>query len=292
MFLVVDSGSTKADWILTSLTKGTVLEFRTSGINPFFLSEKGIMKILQNAAEIQPYLKEVSEIYFFGAGCSSPDRREVVSNALSQIFKNAFVNVEDDLAAAVYATCGNEEGLSCILGTGSNITYFDGEKIKPGNHGLGYILGDEGSGTYFGKKLITSYLYETLPPHLNKAFKEQYNLDKATVIKQVYENPAPNFYLASFSKFLSEFKSDPFIIDLLKVGFREFVETNIKSYPEFKQLTCHFIGSIAFHFQDALIAVCKENNIHTGKILKHPIEELNKFILAREMNNLTTIKKD
>src|SRR5688572_18564047 len=130
MFLVVDSGSTKADWILTSRAEGTIIEFRTSGINPFFLPEKGIMKILQNASEIQPYLKEVSEIYFFGAGCSSPDRREVVSNALSQIFKNAFVNIEDDLAAAVYATCGNKEGLSCILGTGSNITYFDGKAIK------------------------------------------------------------------------------------------------------------------------------------------------------------------
>lgn len=249
------------------------------------------MKILQNASEVQPYVKEVSEIYFFGAGCSSPDRREVVSNALSQIFKNAFVNVEDDLAAAVYATCGNKEGLSCILGTGSNITYFDGERIKPGNHGLGYILGDEGSGTYFGKKLITCYLYETLPAHIHKAFKQQFNLDKASVIKQVYENPAPNFYLASFSKFLSEFKSDPFIIDLLKAGFREFVGTNIKSYSAYQQLTCHFIGSIAYHFQDALLEVCKENNIQTGKILKHPIEELNKFILEREMNNLATVKK-
>ena len=292
MFLVVDSGSTKADWILTSATQGTLLEFRTSGINPFFLSEKGIIKILQNASEIQPHLKEVLEIYFFGAGCSSPDRREVVSNALSQIFKNAFVNVEDDLAAAVYATCGNKEGLSCILGTGSNITYFDGEKIQPGNHGLGYILGDEGSGTYFGKKLITSYLYETFPPHLHKAFKEQYNLDKATVIKQVYENPAPNSYLASFSKFLSQHKSDPFIVDLLKAGFREFIQTNIQSYSDYKQLTCHFIGSIAFHFQDALIAVCQENDIKTGKILKHPIEELNKFILERELTNAVNAKKD
>ena len=292
MFLIADSGSSKADWVLTSLNSGTLLEFRTSGINPFFLSEKEIVKLLLNTQEIQPYLKDVKEIYFFGAGCSSPDRREVVTNALSQIFKNAFVNVESDLAAAVYATCGDSEGLSCILGTGSNITYFDGKEIHPGNHGLGYILGDEGSGTYFGKKLITSYLYGTLPPHLHKAFKEAYHLDKAIVIKQVYENPAPNFYLASFSKFLSEYKSDPFIIDLLKAGFKEFIQTNIKSYPEYKQLTCHFIGSIAFHFQDALVAVCKENNIQTGKILKHPIEELNKFILEREMSNFVNVKKE
>ena len=287
MFLIADSGSTKADWVLTSLTSGTLLEFRTSGINPFFLSEKEIVKILHNTQEIQPYLKDVKEIYFFGAGCSSPDRREVVTNALSQIFKNAFVNVENDLAAAVYATCGDSEGLSCILGTGSNITYFDGTEIHPGNHGLGYVLGDEGSGTYFGKKLITSYLYGTLPDNLHRAFKETYQLDKSAVIKQVYENPAPNFYLASFSKFMSEFKSDPFIVDLLKEGLNEFVQTNVKAYPNYNKLTCHFIGSIAYHFQDTLRAVCTANNIKVGKVLKHPIEELNKFILGREMSNFT-----
>lgn len=292
MFLIADSGSSKADWVLTSLNSGTLLEFRTSGINPFFLSEKEIVKLLLSTPEIQPYLKDVKEIYFFGAGCSSPDRREVVSNALSQIFRNAFVNVESDLAAAVYATCGDNEGLSCILGTGSNITYFDGKEIHAGNHGLGYILGDEGSGTYFGKKLITAYLYGTLPPHLHNAFKETYQLDKAIVIKQVYENPAPNFYLASFSKFMSEFKSDPFIVDLLTEGFEEFIKSNVKAYPNYDKLTCHFIGSIAFHFQDALVAVCKKNNIRTGKILKHPIEELNKFILEREMSNFANLKKE
>lgn len=289
MFLVVDSGSTKADWVLSSLTRGVVLEFRTSGINPFFLSERDIIKILRNTPDIQPYLKDVKEIYFFGAGCSSPDRREIVSNALSQIFKNAFVNVDDDLAAAVYATCGSSEGISCILGTGSNITYFDGKEIKPGKHGLGYILGDEGSGTYFGKKLLTSYLYETMPAHLAKAFKQQYNLDKAAVIKQVYENAAPNFYLASFASFMSEQKSDPFIIDLLREGFNEFIRSNIKSYPDYQELTCHFIGSIAYHFQDVLREVCKENHIKTGKILKHPIEELNKFILSREARNVGSV---
>ena len=292
MFLVVDSGSTKADWVLTSLTEGTLLEFRTSGINPFFLSDKDIIKILQNTSEVQPFLKEVKEIYFFGAGCSSPDRREVVSNALSQIFKNAFVNVEDDLAAAVYATCGNAKGLSCILGTGSNITYFDGHEIKQGKHGLGYILGDEGSGTYFGKKLLTAFLYDTLPVHLHKAFKQQFDLDKASVIRQVYENAAPNFYLASFSNFMSGYKTDPFIVGLLKEGFNEFIQSNIKSYPDYRQLACHFIGSIAFHFQDVLREACKENQIQTGKILKHPIEELNRFILEREMSNFVNVKKD
>lgn len=291
MFLIVDSGSTKADWVLTNLEEYPLLEFRTRGINPFFLSAKDIIKILQQTQEIQPYLKDVTEIYFFGAGCSSPDRREIVSNALSQVFNNAFVNVENDLAAAVYATCGNSKGLSCILGTGSNITYFDGKTISEGKHGLGYVLGDEGSGTYFGKKLITSYLYDLMPPGLSKAFKQQYHLDKAKVIKQVYENASPNFYLASFSNFMSQYKSDPFIIDLLKQGFNEFIESNIKSYPEYRQLTCHFIGSIAYHFRDILKEVCNEQDIRTGKILKHPIEELTRFITSREISNLERTRK-
>lgn len=282
MFLIVDSGSSKADWVLTCANNDIRTEFRTSGINPFFLSERDVIKILHNTPEIQANLKVVKEIYFFGAGCSSPDRREIISNALSHVFKHAFVNVESDLAASVYATCGDTEGLSCILGTGSNLTYFDGKEILPGKHGLGYILGDEGSGTYFGQKLLTSYLYGTMPLQLQKAFKQFYNPDKTSVMKQVYESPAPNFYLASFAKFMSEFKTDPFITELLKKGFTEFIESNIKSYPNYKKLECHFIGSIAFHFQGVLRDVCEENEVRIGKILKHPIEELTSFILNRE----------
>ncbi|MBC7745897.1 MAG: N-acetylglucosamine kinase [Flavobacterium sp.] len=282
MLLIVDSGSSKADWVLTNLSGDKQIEFRTSGINPFFLSEKEIIKILYQTSVLETYVKEVKEIHFFGAGCSSPDKREVISDALSQVFKNAFINVENDLAAAVYATCGSTEGLSCILGTGSNITYFDGTEIHTGKHGLGYILGDEGSGTYFGKKLLTAYLYGTLPLNLQKAFKQKYKSDKASVMKQVYENPSPNFYLASFAKFMSDFIEDPYIINLLKVGFNDFIQTNVKAYPHYKNLTSHFIGSIAFYFQEVLKESCLENEVICGKVLRHPIEELVSFILKRE----------
>ncbi len=282
MFLIADSGSSKADWILSRADGSTEIQFRTSGINPFFLSEKDIIKLLNRTPEIQPYLTQVKEVYFFGAGCSSPDSREIISNALSKIFLKAFINVESDLHAAVYATCGNSSGLCCILGTGSNITYSDSKEIEPGKHGLGYILGDEGSGTYFGRKLLTAYLYGTLPDKLHQAFKKAYNLEKTEVIKQVYENPSPNFYLASFAKFMGEFEAEAYIKDLLRTGFNLFIESNIKSFSGYTNLTCHFIGSIAFHFQDVLRESCLENRITTGKILKHPIEELSRFILQRE----------
>jgi glucosamine kinase len=278
MLLVADSGSSKADWILT-LSDTETIPFRTSGINPFFLSEKDIIKIFQNTPEIQPYTDLVKEIYFFGAGCSSPDRREHISNALSKVFKNAFVSVDIDIIASIYATTGNSKGICCIFGTGSNITYFDGSKIHESKHGLGYILGDEGSGTWLGKQLITSFLYGTMPAVLSESFNKKYKIDKESIIRHVYQEPAPNFYLASFAPFLSEHISHPFIIDILKKGFSEFIETNIKSYPDYRLQTCHFVGSIAYHFSDILKELCTANEIKVGKILKHPIEELSRFIL-------------
>ncbi|HQT23473.1 MAG: N-acetylglucosamine kinase [Sphingobacteriales bacterium 17-39-43] len=278
MLLVADSGSSKADWILT-ISDTETIPFRTSGINPFFLSEKDIIKIFQNTPEIQPYTDQVKEIYFFGAGCSSPDRREHISNALSKIFKHAFVSVDIDIIASIYATAGNSKGICCIIGTGSNITYFDGSKIHESKHGLGYILGDEGSGTWLGRQLITSFLYGKMPADLSDSFKKNYKIDKESVIKHVYQQPAPNFYLASFAPFLSEHIGHPFIVDVLKKGFSEFIETNIKSYPDYKDQTCHFVGSIAYHFSDILKELCTANEIKVGKILKHPIEELSRFIL-------------
>lgn len=277
MLLVADSGSSKADWILT-VSENESISFRTAGINPFFLSEKEIIKIFNETPEIQDYTDKVTEIYFFGAGCSSPDRRELISNALSKIFKNAFVSVDIDLIACIYATTGLSKGICCILGTGSNISYFDGEKIHDSKHGLGYILGDEGSGTYFGRKLITSFLYGTMPEDLSKTFYEKYKIDKESIIKRIYLEPAPNFYLASFAPFMSGNLEHPFIVNLLEKGFKEFIDTNIKSYSDYKLHTCHFVGSIAFHFSEILKRLCEENGIKVGKILKHPIEDLSTFI--------------
>lgn len=278
MLLVADSGSTKADWIL-NLSKTESISFRTPGINPFFVNEKDIVTIFQDVHEIRQYFDQVSEIHFFGAGCSSPDRREMVSNALSKVFPNAFVSVEIDLIASIYATCGKEAGLCCILGTGSNITFYDGLEVHDGKHGLGYILGDEGSGTYFGRQLITRFLYGRMPKDLADSFYSQFELTKESVIKRTYQEPAANSFLASFAPFMSTHSDHPYIIGMLKEGFEEFADTNILSYPEYKSHECHFVGSIAYHFSDILRSVCENKGIKTGKILKHPIEELSNFIM-------------
>ena len=281
MILVADSGSSKTDWIL-NFRNNPPVRFSTSGINPFFLTEKEIVKIFYSTQEIQPYFKGVREIYFFGAGCSSPDRREVVSNALSIVFKNAYINIDQDSIGSLYATCGNKEGLCCILGTGSNISYFDGFKVHPGKHGLGFILGDEGSGSYFGKKLVTDYLYGTMPAEVSTDFYNTYKINKETIIQHVYQKPGANKYLAGFARFLSAQKDHPYIIELIANGFQKFFDSNIASYKNYRSYPCHFVGSIAYYFQDILKTVCKENHVLLGKVLRKPIEELSSFIIDRE----------
>jgi len=281
MILVADSGSSKTDWLL-NLPGQEGGQFETDGLNPYFLTEKEIIKILQGQApNLLALAADITEIYFFGAGCSSPDRREIVSNALSQLFTKAFISVDSDLLGCSYATCGNEKGLCCVLGTGSNVSFFDGENIHSGSHGLGFILGDEGSGTWFGKELVTGFLYGTMPEDVHSLFYQAYKLDKSIVIKNVCQQPAANSYLASFSRFLNEIRHTTYGHNLINRGFMEFIETNIKSCAQYEKYKCHFVGSIGYVFADELKALCANNGIKTGKIIKKPIHDLMQFILSR-----------
>ncbi|MDF2431230.1 MAG: glucosamine kinase [Mucilaginibacter sp.] len=283
MILVADSGSTKTDWLL-KLSTDEVKQFRTAGLNPYFLSEKEIVKILQDqATDLTAYAPDIAEIYFFGAGCSSPDRHEIVSNALSQLFTKSYISIDSDLLGCAYATCGHEKGLCCVLGTGSNISFFDGEDIHPGQHGLGFVLGDEGAGTWFGKALITDFLYGKMPHEISVKFDNEYGLNKEIVIKNVYQTSNANSYLATFTRFMSEIRSSEYAQSLLRRGLIEFIETNIKSYPQYHKYKCNFVGSIAYVFADELKEICKENGIHIGKIIKQPIHDLLTFILGREV---------
>ncbi|TSD63892.1 N-acetylglucosamine kinase [Inquilinus sp. KBS0705] len=281
MILVADSGSSKTDWLLS--TPGEQPRaFKSSGLNPYFLTEKEIAKILHDQVpDMLALANQVDEIYFFGAGCSSPDRHEIISNALSTYFTKSYISVDSDLLASAYATCGHEKGFCCILGTGSNISFFDGEDIHDGQHGLGYVLGDEGAGTIIGKTLVTDFLYGKMPADINAKFDKAYHLNKQTVIEHVYQAPAANTYLASFSRFISEIRETEYAQNLLRNIFQEFVDTNVKSYPTYGKFKCHFVGSIAFVFADELKAVCKENGVHVGKIIRQPINDLLEFIIKR-----------
>jgi N-acetylglucosamine kinase-like BadF-type ATPase len=283
MILVADSGSSKTDWLI-DIPGQQQQGFTSAGINPYFLSEKEIVKILQTqCADIVKKAGKIDEIYFFGAGCSNPDRREMVSNALSHVFPKIFISVDTDLLGSAYATCGTEKGYCCVLGTGSNVSFFNGEHICDGNHGIGYILGDEGSGTYFGKKLITDYLYGNMPPDISDLFNDRFNIDKEEVIRRVYKESNPNTYLATFARFLSATKETLYTQQLIEAGFTEFIETNIKTYRDHEEYKFHFVGSIAYHFSGLLTELCHENNIHVGKIIKQPITDLMEYILEHHV---------
>jgi len=282
MILVADSGSSKTDWLL-AVPQQEPLHFKTGGLNPYFLTEKEMVKILQDqGADMIAYSAEVTEIYFFGAGCSSPDRHEIVTNALSQLFPKAYISADSDLLGSAYATCGHEKGLCCVLGTGSNISFFDGEEVHSSKHGLGYVLGDEGSGTWFGKALITDFLYGNMPADIHELFDKGFGLTKEIVISNVYQKPAANTYLASFSKFLNGIRTTDYCQALLARGFQEFIDSDIKSFPQYHKYKCHFVGSIAYVFSDELKRLCEQNDIHVGKIIRQPIYDLMQFIVSRD----------
>lgn len=280
MILVADSGSSKTDWMAYSPEQ--TLTFSTKGINPYFVNANDVVKILSKNKDLSAIASEIKEVYFFGSGCSSPDKHEIISNGLSAFFTNAYISVDHDLIGSAYATCGNKKGLTCILGTGSNISYFDGENVHKTKHGLGYVLGDEGSGTFFGRKVLVSYLYKTMPTDLSIAFATQFPIDKDIVIDHIYRKPLPNAYLAGFSRFMINHKEHPYIQKILRDGFQEFIDTNVKDYKEHKTLECNFVGSIAFYYQDVLRTVFAENNIKVGKILQKPIEGIYDYIIKRE----------
>ncbi len=280
MILVADSGSSKTDWMAYSQSQ--TLSFHTQGINPYFLNAQDISKILAKNNDLAAIANDVKEIYFFGAGCLTPDKHEVVSNGLSSFFKNAFVSVDHDLKGSAYATCGDRPGLACILGTGSNIAYYDGKNVFTGQHGLGYILGDEGSGTYFGKKILVAYLHKTMPTELREAFKNTFQVTKDIAIENVYQKPFPNSYLANFSKFMMQFRQHEFIQKVLRDGFQEFIDTNVRDYKNYENIDCNFVGSISYYYQDELRSVFTANNLKIGKILQKPIEGIFEHILKRE----------
>lgn len=281
MLCVIEGGSTKADWLIADGAK-EMKRFTTIGFNPFFHSSDFVFETLSKHKELSAYKDAKIEIHYFGAGCSSKERNAIVADGFNRYFKKAKVNVDHDMLASVYATCGDEPGIACIIGTGSNSCYFDGKQVHEKNYGLGYILGDEGSGSYYGKKLVTSFLYGLMPENLNKSFTETYHLNKDSIVRHVYNEPEPNVWLAFFSKFLTAHRHDPFIQHMIRHGMREFIELYVCHYKNFRELPVHFVGSIAFIFKEELKEVASTHFINVGKIIKQPIDELMKYLMHRK----------
>ena len=273
MLLVADSGSTKCDWLISESGKEDG-KFSTIGFNPYFRSAENIKSEIRKNEALCDVAPSVDRLYFYGAGISSAEMQDVVSTALSSIFINAELVVDHDLLGSVYATCGDQPGISCILGTGSNACYYDGVNIHQAVPSLAYILGDEASGSYFGKELITRYLYNELPLEIHESFKAEFSLTKEDIFEAVYQKPNANVYLASFMKFLGKHKDHGWVRGILFDGFNTFINTHISKYENHREVPVHFVGSLAVHFQDILRMACERHGVTVGKIIKKPVNSL------------------
>lgn len=281
MILIVDSGSTKCDWKAVDKNGNQLLEkIRTKGLNPALLSEKKIRKVLKKSEPLKKHRREVTNIYFYGAGCGTENPRLVLKLVLHEFFPNAEIVVEEDTMAAVYATLNEptEAAVVCIMGTGSNCSYYDGKKLHQRVKSLGYSLMDDASGNYYGKELIRDYYFNHMPEQIKIAFGDKYNLDADYIKYNLYKQPNPNAYLANFAEFMILNKDSEYIKDLIKKGIRRFAKNMILQYKEeLKTVPVHFAGSIAFFCQDEIKEVAEELNFKVGNIERRPIEGLVSF---------------
>ena len=270
--LIADSGATKAEWSL--LTNGKQKTILTQGISPYFLNKDQVVDVLLN--ELKPDLQNirVDEVYYYGTGCANPDNAKLMKKAIKQVFPEANIDVNHDLLAAARALCGIEKGIACILGTGSNSCYYNGKRIVSNSPGLGYVLGDEGSGAYLGKKVLQYYLYNTFDDELKGRFDVTYLTNKAEILENVYKNPLPNRYLAGFVMFLAENRGHYMIENIIEDCLNDFFFTHLCKYKETWTLPVNFVGSVAFGFKDVLEELCHSYELELGKILKKPMSGL------------------
>ena len=273
--LIADSGSTKTEWCLIDGKKKT--HIYTQGLSPYFLTQEQITGILENELLDKMKKKMPDEIFFYGTGCSNPANVKMVTKAIKTLFNDAKVEVDHDLMGAAKGLCGREKGIACILGTGSNSCYFNGKKIVKNSPGLGYVLGDEGGGTYLGRKVIQYFLYNTFEPDLMDRFRMKYNTNASEILDAVYKKPLPNRYLASYAGFLVENRGHYMVENIIEDSFNDFFFNHIYKYRESWSLPIHFVGSVAYGFKDVLKELCNSYELQLGKVLKNPMEGLIKY---------------
>ena len=283
MLLIADSGSTKTDWIFCQSGIGMVHSKTTVGFNPIVQSQDFISRHIKEAFQDTELNDKVTKVHYFGAGCSSEERKDILKNLLTPIFKNAQVEVDHDMNAAVIATCGDRPGFAAILGTGSNAVFFDGHDIVPpkGSLGLGYILGDEGSGAHIGKLVLRDFLYKRLPFSLQKHLEEVKHLDKSIVLQKVYKEPNANTFMASIAKEINGFRHLPYVQEILNEVFTDFFKFNIAIYDQYQSYPVNFIGSIAVNFEPELKRAAESFGIHVGKIIHKPIGQIVSYFLVK-----------
>ncbi len=278
MILVVDSGATKSDWIALD-SKGEQLFFtQTLGLSPEVLSRSVIKERLLNNFELSKNRKRIKKLHFYGAGGGTEGLRKFLKDIFKGFFPNAQIEVLEDIYAAVYATTPpGQHSIVCILGTGSNCCYYDGQQVTQKTTSLGYIVMDDGSGNFFGRKLLRDYYFNKIPQDLAITFAETYNLEADTIKEKLYKQPNPNTYLATFARFIVDNKEHPYCKGVINKGLQQFINNYVMQFDLATKVPVHFVGSIAYFLHEELEAILERNDMVMGVIRRKPIEGLVAF---------------
>ncbi len=272
MILIADGGSTKCDWILLNAAGEQVLKTRTKGLNPAVFKTEVLETRLAENQDLLKVKNEVTKVHFYGAGCGTPKPTAALAAILKDFFSAAQeVQVKEDMVAAVYAVT-DKPGIVCILGTGSNSCYFDGTGIRTAVDSLGFILMDEASGNYFGKRLIRDYYYKKMPKAIADVFEKEFDLSADVIKENIYKKENPNTYLASFAEFIFKNERNGYFYQLIVEGMRNFIEHRVLCFKEAQNVPIHFVGSIAFFSQDIIRDVAQPYRLEIGNIVQRPID--------------------
>jgi len=275
MRLLVDSGSTKADWIAIDEDGKVLFTTQTLGLNPEILEGEEIIERINDRFDILQNKDKATHLFFYGAGCGTDRMKINLSRVFQGYFTNAIISVHEDTYAAVYATTPKgEEAIVSILGTGSNCSFFDGKALHQKVQSLGYIVMDDCSGNVFGKELIRKYYFNKMPKELALEFEKEYNLDADFIKNKLYKEPNPNAYLATFAKFLIQNKEHEFCKKIIFKGMKSFVKNYIRQFDNCKEVPVHFVGSIAFYLKDELQITFDKYEMKLGNVLRRPIDGL------------------
>lgn len=278
MKLLVDSGSTKADWIAIDDNGKVLFTTQSLGLNPEVLTKEEVIARLEDKFDISQNKEKATHLYFYGAGCGTDRMKNFLTEVFQEYFSAAQISVYEDTYAAVFATTPkNEKAIVCILGTGSNCSYFDGSVLHQKVQSLGYIAMDDASGNRFGRHLLRAYYFNKMPKNLATKFEKEFNLDADVIKQNFYKEPNPNAYLATFAEFLIKNKDEAICQAFIREEMISFVENYIMQFENYKDVPVHFVGSIAFYLKDELASILNEYSIKIGNVLRRPIDGLIEF---------------
>ena len=276
MILIADSGSTKCSWALCNQNGKLIKEIKTIGFNPYFIDKNNILKELKKSS-LAEVSNEINEVFFYGAGCSSKEKNNIIEESLQSFFINSKIVIKHDIDAACFAMYKGNPNITCILGTGSNSCFYDGENIIENAPSLGFLIGDEASGNYFGKKILSIYFNNIMPEDLKIKFESGFESDLSIIKENIYNNNRSNVYLSKYFPFITENKNHPLIQELIYQALDSFFTLHVCCYDNYKDLEINFIGSVAYFLSDEINIVAKKYNCKIGEIVKNPINNLLDF---------------